>query len=155
MKFVYITEVSFAFLKSPACTVIKNLYVIFNNRSFLCFFGKPCLHSYKKICISFSITEVSFAFLGSPACAVIKNLYIIFINRSFFCLLFFSKKSMVKEKQGSGDEFRLCGACQEQKLCAKAQAERMYHIFRLRGLRFFRQAISDRCLPAQSKKSPQ
>ena len=125
-----------------------------------CLLCSVCLHSYKKVCISFSLTEVSFAFLESPACAAIKkSAQTNFTEVSFAYFSFqrkvWSKKSMVKEKQGSGDEFHLCGACQEQKLCAKAQAERMYHIFRLRGFRFFRQAISDRCLPAQLKKSPQ
>ena len=130
------------------------------NRSFFCFFGKFCLRSDQKVCRSFSLTEVSFAFLESHACAVVKkSAQTKFTEVSFAYFSFqrkvWSKKSTVKEKQGSEDEFHLCGACQEQKLCAKAQAERMYHIFRLRGLRFFRQAISDRCLPAQLKKSPQ
>ncbi len=54
----------FAILQYLSLQLLKNLYIIFNNRNFFCFFGKSCFHSYKKICISFSITEVSFAYFS-------------------------------------------------------------------------------------------
>ena len=53
-----------------------------------------------KLCTNSPITEVSFAFLQAPSVQRLKNLYIVPDNRSFFCLLFFSKKSTVKEKYG-------------------------------------------------------
>ena len=59
-----ITKASFAFWQCPLTQLSKALHIIPNNQGFFCLFGKPCLRSYRKICISSPITEVSFAYFS-------------------------------------------------------------------------------------------